>query len=94
MYRHDEFLLIHHLKQSTNPIDKVFALIGISEARDEPDDRDFFLDYSRSLRKTFTNFVEYLLFSNSSLNLICFATVSTSIPNLPLWVPDWTSTGI
>jgi hypothetical protein len=89
MYRLDDLLLAHHIKQSTNPQDKVLVLIEISETRD---DRVFSLDYCRSLRKIFTNVDEYLLISNSSLNLTYFTTISTSIPDLPSWIPDWTST--
>ena len=57
MHRLD-LLPAHHIKQSTNPKDKVLALIGISEAQD---DQDFPLDYSRSLQKIFTNVIKYLL---------------------------------
>jgi hypothetical protein len=53
----EKLLFVHYTKQATNPKDKIFALIGISEARDDP---RFVIDYSRSLREIFISVVEYI----------------------------------
>lgn len=78
-------LLTHESKKSTDPKDKVYALVGLSTAQDDP---DFVIDYSKTLREVYTDVVRYLI-SKGSLDVISSSNHLTKIPNLPSWVPDW-----
>ena len=85
-----ELLLTHEIKLSTDPKDRIYALVGISTAQNDP---NFVLDYSRSTREVYTSTVEYLLKTTSSLNIICCSKPGSKIDGLPTWVPDWTIAG-
>lgn len=79
-------LLNFDRSQATDPRDKVYALAGISTARDDP---DFVIDYKFSEREVYTSAVQHML-SMGSLQIICSARAGSRIPDLPSWVPDWT----
>lgn len=84
-----EALLMHRLKLSTDPRDKVYALVGLTVAKDDP---DFTIDYSLSTRQVYINTVDKVLQSSQSLDIICAKTKGTEKPDLPSWVPNWAST--
>ncbi|KAH6678549.1 heterokaryon incompatibility protein-domain-containing protein [Halenospora varia] len=78
-------LLTHESKRSTDPKDKVYALVGLSTAQDDP---NFIIDYSKNLREVYTDVVRYLI-SKGSLGIISSSNPLTKIESLPSWVPDW-----
>ncbi|KAE8443174.1 hypothetical protein EG329_002272 [Mollisiaceae sp. DMI_Dod_QoI] len=81
-----ELLLSHKSKKSTDPKDKVFALVGISNAQ-----RDFGnIDYSLPEREIFTHTARHIITSTQKLDVICVKQHDIDQFNLPSWVPDWT----
>jgi hypothetical protein len=74
---------------ATDPRDKVFALIGLSSARD---DSRLVIDYSSSVRRTYINVATYILDSSKKLDFICSIPHGANPFHLPSWVPDWTVT--
>lgn len=76
---------------STDPRDKLYALIGMA---DEKTRSAIPIDYSKSVEEVFTRAAAALIERNNSLDVISSA---FSIPgfmhgaqSLPTWVPDWT----
>jgi hypothetical protein len=82
-------LMNHDNRQATDPRDRVYALVGISTAREDP---DFVLDYSRSVQEVYISAVKHVLSFSGSLGIICSVHPGSTIPDLPSWVPDWTIT--
>ncbi|KAG9229980.1 heterokaryon incompatibility protein-domain-containing protein [Amylocarpus encephaloides] len=80
-----DLLLTHERKKVSNLKDKVYAVVGISEAQDDP---AFQVDYSRSIQAVYTDVVAYLI-SRGSLNVICASHKYAKLSDLPSWVPDW-----
>ncbi|KAG0648879.1 Heterokaryon incompatibility [Hyphodiscus hymeniophilus] len=73
---------------STDPRDMVYALIGVTSARDDPMMQ---IDYSSSVRQVYISVIDYVLKREVKLDVICGKLTWTSIPNLPSWTPDWAS---
>lgn len=86
-------------KQASDPKDKVFGLLGLSDLsyRTHPGLK---VDYSRTVREVYIGIVQAVVEITSRLDFLCFsfpgAVVSKSevIPRtdrtvLPSWVPDW-----
>jgi hypothetical protein len=71
---------------ATDPRDKVFALIGLSSARD---DSRLVIDYSSSVRGVYINVGTYILDFSKKLDFICSLPHRTNPFDLPSWVPDW-----
>jgi hypothetical protein len=80
-----QLLLMHRRQQATDPKDLVYALVGLSIARDDP---TFVLDYSRSIRDVYMSVVEHLITLKASLNVICATINGSHVPDLPSWVPN------
>ncbi|KAN0113319.1 HET domain containing protein [Hyaloscypha variabilis] len=74
-------------KKASDPRDKIYALVGLSSARN---DSRFVIDYSASVRRVYINLVKYILVSCKRLDVICSKMRGSSEFNLPSWVPDWT----
>lgn len=74
-----------HLK-ATDPRDRIFALRGLSQERDNP---SFPVNYSLSAEQVYRDFAKYELFQRQDLNILSSATAATYL-DLPSWVPDWT----
>ena len=71
-------------KESTDPRDKVFAIVGLTKARD---DRRLQIDYSKSVCQLFTDVSEYIISTSGRLDVIC--TGPTLDPEFPSWVAGW-----
>jgi hypothetical protein len=72
---------------ATDPRDKVYALVGLTTARD---DSRLTIDYSASVRQVFIDVVKYILVSSRKLDIICSFPQGVNDYELPSWVPDWT----
>jgi len=77
---------------STDPKDKVFAIVGMAGQYD--DQRALKIDYSMSKRQVYIEAIRCLIergngFEKSPLNAICYSLPHLSHESLPSWVPDW-----
>lgn len=79
-------------RQATDPRDKIFALVGISE-----EDRRFWgdkgvrIDYSLSVEEVYAQATEEIIKSEfmDGLDTIWSARQRSEVPGWPSWVPDW-----
>lgn len=81
-----ELLLSHKSKLSTDPRDKVYALVGISSSKNNFGD----INYSRSIRETYIHTARHIISTSKKLDIICVKSHSSNDYSLPSWVPDWT----
>jgi hypothetical protein len=81
-----ELLLSHKSKKSTDPKDKVYALVGISSSRHTFGK----IDYSLSMREIYTHTARHIINTSQKLNVICVKQHDTDQFSLPSWVTDWT----
>jgi hypothetical protein len=84
----DLFVLMRLSRPSlaTNPQDKVFALLGITEERDREAIKP---DYNIPVRDLYCRIARYFIERDQKLDVLCQAGYGRSIPDLPSWVPDW-----
>ncbi|CAG8981965.1 hypothetical protein HYALB_00004828 [Hymenoscyphus albidus] len=80
-----ELLLSHKSKKSTDPRDKVFALIGISSSRTTFGA----IDYEKDVREVYTHTARHIIQSTGKLDVICVKQRDFSTEGLPSWAPDW-----
>jgi len=81
-----ELLLTHKSKKSTDPKDKVYALVGISSSR-----HSFgVIDYSLSVQEIYTHTSRHIITTSQKLDIICVKNHFLNDYGLPSWVPDWT----
>ncbi|KAL3420136.1 hypothetical protein PVAG01_08635 [Phlyctema vagabunda] len=80
-----ELLLSHKSKKSTDPKDKVYALVGISSSRN-----DFGpIDYKLSVREIYTHTARHIIQTSQRLDVICVRQHDFNQHQLPSWAPDW-----
>jgi hypothetical protein len=85
-----ECLMMHRLKASTDPRDKIYAIVGLTRTAN---DSMFVIDYKLPTRQVYINTVDYLLRQNQKLDIILAQTKGFYTLELPTWVPDFSSTG-
>jgi hypothetical protein len=79
-------------QESTNPRDKVFALLGIAGSKDISS-LGCKVDYSISVVEVYTNLAKSYIQRDGNLDILSYVQYGPGIPDLPSWVPDWTSQG-
>ncbi|ESZ91929.1 hypothetical protein SBOR_7674 [Sclerotinia borealis F-4128] len=81
-----ELLLSHKSKKSSDPRDKVYALVGISNSR------NYFgqINYSLSVRHVYTHTARHIIHHSQRLDIICVNQKAPDGDDLPSWVPNWT----
>jgi Heterokaryon incompatibility protein (HET) len=77
----------HHL-ESTDPRDKIFALLGLAADREELEELGVFPDYSKSCKEIYTTTMAALL-QQGHISLLSFCQSPKRQSDLPSWVPDW-----
>lgn len=77
----------HHL-ESTDPRDKIFALLGLAADREELKDLGVYPDYTKSCKETYTTAMAALL-QQGHISLLSFCQIPKLQSDLPSWVPDW-----
>lgn len=91
-----EMLLEHKNKEATNPKDRIYALLGLTTARD---DQRISVDYAQNVEQIYTAAVYYIVTTTGKLDIICAARHELPLSveqtlmrelNLPSWVPNWT----
>ncbi|KAI1363660.1 heterokaryon incompatibility protein-domain-containing protein [Xylaria arbuscula] len=82
--------------EASDPRDKVFGLLGISNGINV-DDQQFAIDYSQDDETVYTNFARSMINATRSLDVLSYIDHdlvqnfihATRIRILPSWVPDW-----
>ncbi|KAI8951141.1 HET-domain-containing protein [Xylaria longipes] len=79
----------HHL-DSSDPRDKIFALLGLASDRRDLSTRGVNPDYTKSCQEVYT-FTTSVLLQQGHLSLLSFVQPHrrSAHGNLPSWVPDW-----
>jgi hypothetical protein len=72
--------------RSTDPRDKIHALLGMSTERE---DTRLAPDYSLTNQQTFIHLTKFLINRDRRLDVLCHVQRPSSMENLPSWVPDW-----
>ncbi|PVH72963.1 HET-domain-containing protein [Cadophora sp. DSE1049] len=72
----------------TNPLDKVFGILGIAS---DIQSGDLVPDYSLTCRQVFSNAARLIISKYQPLSLLYYVKFPKSIQGLPSWVPDWTA---
>ncbi|KAM7208297.1 Heterokaryon incompatibility protein (HET) domain containing protein [Naviculisporaceae sp. PSN 640] len=88
----DEALIRTRWSRATCPLDKVYALLGISTG-----DTEIVPEYSLSPESCFENATRSILLRSTITDLLDFVVSPTSVrrnPGLPSWVPDWSPEGV
>lgn len=80
-----ELLLSHKSKKSTDPRDKVFALIGISSSRNKFGG----IDYEKDIKDVFAHTARHIIKDSGRLDVICVKQQDFTMEGLPSWAPDW-----
>ncbi|KAJ5035004.1 uncharacterized protein L3040_008266 [Drepanopeziza brunnea f. sp. 'multigermtubi'] len=81
-----ELLLSHKSKKASDPKDKVFALVGVSDSA-----HTFgLIDYSLSMRDVYIHTARHIISISQSLDVICVKQLDANQYELPPWAPDWT----
>lgn len=84
----------HRFTKSTDPRDKVYAFLGLSD-QDKPPLKDpttlIRPDYSISVQEVYLKLTRAMLLSSKNLGVLCHVQdkSTTSISGLPSWVPDY-----
>lgn len=80
-----DLLYSHENKLSSEDVDKVYALVGLSL------DRETFraIDYSLPARLVYIDTAKYIITQTECLNVICRHNNNDNPLSLPSWVPDW-----
>lgn len=84
-------LLQHRFKESSDPKDMIYSLVGLSNAHRDP---RFVVDYSKSVCQVYTDVVEYVLSTTKKLDIVCAIPRGPNPHKLPSWVPDWSFHGL
>jgi hypothetical protein len=77
----------HHL-ESTDPRDKIIALLGLAADRKELKDLGVFPDYTKSCKEAHTTAMAALL-QQGHISLLSLCQIPKLQSDLPSWVPDW-----
>ncbi|PQE05115.1 hypothetical protein CJF31_00006087 [Rutstroemia sp. NJR-2017a BVV2] len=80
-----DLLYSHANKFSSEDVDKVYALVGLSS------DRETFgvIDYSLPTRLVYIHTAKYIITQTECLDVICRHNNDDNPLSLPSWVPDW-----
>ncbi|KIW91970.1 uncharacterized protein Z519_06952 [Cladophialophora bantiana CBS 173.52] len=77
----------HHF-ESTDPRDKIFALLSLASDREDLKRRGVFPDYSQSCVEIYTSAMAAFL-QQGHMSLLSCCQPPKLRPGLPSWVPDW-----
>jgi hypothetical protein len=74
--------------ESTNPLDKIYALLGLSKDRVDLERLGVYPDYEKSKEEVFM-LVTTALLQQGHVSILSFCRSLQFPPGLPSWVPDW-----
>jgi hypothetical protein len=78
----------HQHLESTNPRDKIYALLALSKDREDLTRRGVFPNYENSKEVIFTSVTAALL-QQGHVSILSFCRLLQHAQGLPSWVPDW-----
>lgn len=83
-------LLRHRSCKATNPLDKIYAFMGLTE-RSLRRSHPIHVDYNQNLATAFTNVAKELARQDRSLDILSLPPTpfTSTLPTLPTWAPDW-----
>ena len=83
-----ELLERHSRSYATNPVDHIFALVGLAKDGEAID-----VDYSKPVADVFFSATKHILLNSKDLGHLNFSGLANhaSKVSLPSWVPDWSS---
>lgn len=73
---------------STDPRDKIFALLGIAQDREVLEELGVYPDYTKSRNEVYTTTASALL-RRGYISILSECCLGRGSKNLPSWVPDW-----
>lgn len=76
---------------STDPRDRVFALLNLS--KDDPP-LDLLPDYTATVADTYKTVARALVMAGKGHRVLCNALLSDTVLEMPSWVPDWSLQGL
>ena len=79
----------YRTSESTDPRDKVYALMGIAEPQDICS-LNLKVDYQLSVAEVFVLLAVSYLQRDGNLDILSYVHYGSNIKELPTWVPDWT----
>ncbi|KAI1081437.1 HET-domain-containing protein [Whalleya microplaca] len=89
-------ILLHSLVrcrtyEATDPLDKVYSLLGLALPSGCQPPKGLYPDYTISVAKLYTNVTKYILETSSDLHVLAHAEGDDfkQIQGLPSWAPDW-----
>lgn len=77
-------LLFHRLKESTDPRDKIYSLLGLTSASGELE-----IDYKKDVRQVYIDATTYVIRTSRKLDVLWAIPPHRNRFNLPSWVSDW-----
>ncbi|KAB5526422.1 heterokaryon incompatibility protein-domain-containing protein [Coniochaeta sp. 2T2.1] len=80
-------------QDSTDPRDKVFALLGIAGSQDISS-LGCKVDYDMTVVEVYTNLARSYIQRDDNLDVLGYVNSGARVAGLPSWVPDWTSQGV
>jgi hypothetical protein len=85
-------LLRHRRSRATNPVDKVYAFLGLTGNCTEPQ-ADIQVDYGQDVRSVYIDAARKIAAHDKSLDILSLPALplEPGIEGLPSWVPDWST---
>jgi hypothetical protein len=85
-------LLRHRRSRATNPVDKVYAFLGLTGNCTEPQAK-IQVDYSQDVRTVYIDVARKIAAYDKSLDILSLPALplGSGIEGLPSWVPDWST---
>ena len=92
-YRTLDLLETFRDRDATDPRDKVYGLLGLSDLQEIPEDFDYKpkikVDYTKSVKEVYRDLAMALINDQKSLQVLHSAILNSEEPNWPTWLPDW-----
>jgi len=87
-YRLSRLLHLNQFRESTDPRDVIFSLLGLAKSGDGT---PYPVDYSLSVEEVFTQYSKRIIIEDNNLAILSSAERTLRSPLLPSWVVDWRS---
>jgi hypothetical protein len=84
-----QLLVAQRRCKSTDPRDKVYALLGVAYDALAPQPSSLKVDYGLTIAEVYRMSVEEVVKDEKKLDVICASGTRDSANNLPSWCPDW-----